>query len=97
MTLGEKIKEIRKAEGLSKSKFCELTGIPLSTLDKYDMGKFEPSGTALMKITQHARFMKYALWLMTDTTVPEAGQISPTLSPDGQEIASSHQKDLRAG
>lgn len=97
MTLSEKIKEIRKAEGLSKTKFCELTGIPLSTLDKYDMGKFEPSGAALLKITLHPQFQKYTLWLMSDSVIPEAGQISPALSPDGPGNTSKGQKRQMAG
>jgi hypothetical protein len=33
----------------------------------------------LLKITQHPRFAKYTLWLMTDKTAPEAGQIAPAL------------------
>ncbi|MGJ3446874.1 helix-turn-helix domain-containing protein [Enterobacter sp. PTB] len=97
MTLSEKIREIRKAEGLSKPKFSELTGIPLSTLDKYDMGKFEPSGSALMKITLNPQFKKYSLWLMTDETAPEAGQISPSLSPDGHGSTTNHHKQMKAG
>ncbi|CNI40708.1 helix-turn-helix domain-containing protein [Yersinia mollaretii] len=97
MTLCEKIKAIRSVEGLSKAKFCELTGIPLSTLEKYDMGKFEPGGTALIKITQHPQFTKYTLWLMTGTEAPESGQISPALSPDGQENISKNQSDRKVG
>ena len=97
MTLSEKIKAIRKAEGLSKSKFCELTGIPLSTLEKYDMGKFEPGGAALTKITQHPQLTKYTLWLMTGNEAPESGQISPALSPDGQESTSKNQSGRKVG
>ncbi|EGY28153.1 putative transcriptional regulator [Candidatus Regiella insecticola 5.15] len=97
MTLSEKIKAIRKSEGLSKAKFCEFTNIPLSTLDKYEMGKFEPSGATLMKITQHPLFIKYTLWLMTGNAAPEAGQISPALSPGGHENIFNHLKDQKAG
>ncbi|EFL91828.1 phage repressor protein C [Candidatus Regiella insecticola LSR1] len=97
MTLSEKIKAIRKSEGLSKAKFCEFTNIPLSTLDKYEMGKFEPSGATLMKITQHPLFIKYTLWLMTGNAAPKAGQISPALSPGGHENIFNHLKDQKAG
>lgn len=97
MTLSEKVKAIRQAEGLSQPAFCELTGLSISTLNKYEMGKFEPGGSALIKITQHPRFTKYTLWLMTDQTSEAAGQISPTLSPDGQEGISSPPKDQKVG
>lgn len=66
MKLSEKIKALREAEGLSQSKFCEIIELPLSTLKKYEGGNFEPGGTALLKITMHPTFQKYALWLMTD-------------------------------
>jgi hypothetical protein len=39
----------------------------------------------LLKITQHSRFAKYTLWLMTDKTAPQAGQIAPALAHIGPE------------
>ncbi|WP_435954087.1 helix-turn-helix domain-containing protein [Dryocola sp. BD626] len=77
MKLSEKIKEIRESEGLSQAKFCDIIGLSVSTLKKYEGGKFEPGGDALTKITHHPRFMKYTLWLMTDQIAPESGQVSP--------------------
>ena len=85
MKLSEKIKALREAEGLSQSKFCEIIELPLSTLKKYEGGNFEPGGTALLKITMHPTFQKYALWLMTDKTAPDAGQIAPALAHIGPE------------
>ncbi|EMI0368593.1 transcriptional regulator [Serratia marcescens] len=97
MTLSEKIKAIRVAEGLSKAEFCRITEIPASTMEKYEMGKFEPGGAALTKITQNSRFEKYTMWLMTGKTMPEVGQISPALSPDGQNGTPNHQNGRKAG
>lgn len=97
MTLSEKIKSIRRAEGLSQSQFCELIDLSINTLKKYEGGHFEPGGNALTKITQHPRFEKYTLWLMTDKTSEAAGQISPALSPDGHDDTSDHQKGQKAG
>ncbi|AXC69859.1 C protein [Salmonella enterica subsp. diarizonae serovar 59:z10:-] len=39
------------------------------------------------------------MWLMSedDETCPEAGQISPALSPDGQDNTSSSLKRKKAG
>lgn len=55
-TLGDKVKAIRKSEGVSQSEFCEITGISISTVKKYETGLIEPGGTTLMKITSNARF-----------------------------------------
>lgn len=97
MNLGEKIKAIRVAEGLSQSKFCEIMEMSISTLKKYEGGHAEPGGVVLVKITEHPRFEKYALWLMTGKTSEAAGQISPSLSPDGHDDTSDHPKGQKAG
>ncbi|WP_336797933.1 helix-turn-helix domain-containing protein [Erwinia aphidicola] len=97
-TLGKKIREVRDSEGLSREEFAALTGIPAGTQKHYEMGRRESIGSEiLMKITQHPRFQKYALWLMTDTTSEAAGQVSPALSPDGQKSISNDLKDQKAG
>lgn len=97
-SLGTKIREIRDCEGLTREEFASLTGIPAGTQKGYEMGRRESIGSEiLMKITQHPRFEKYSLWLMTDKTSEAAGQISPILSPDGQDGISNRQKDQKAG
>lgn len=78
MELFEKLKAIRLREGLTQAELCEVTGINLSTWKSYElMRRKEVSSLELLKLTTHPRFMKYALWLVTDTTAPECGQISP--------------------
>ncbi|EMX8410948.1 TPA: helix-turn-helix transcriptional regulator [Yersinia enterocolitica] len=84
MKLSEKIKAIRDAEGLSQTNFCEIIGLSANTLRKYESGSYEPSGLNLMKITLHPRFKKYTLWLMSDSTAPEAGQVAPAIAHIGQ-------------
>ncbi|MBL5901424.1 helix-turn-helix transcriptional regulator [Lelliottia amnigena] len=86
MQLSEKIRKIRISEGLTQAKFCEITQLPMGTLKRYEGGKSEPSVGALLHITQHPMFKKYALWLTTDETAPEIGQISPQCSPDSQDM-----------
>jgi transcriptional regulator with XRE-family HTH domain len=67
--VGEKIRAIRDAEGLTRQQFFELTGIPAGTQKYYETGRVESIGSdILLKITQHSRFAKYTLWLMTDKT-----------------------------
>ncbi|HCB0601853.1 helix-turn-helix domain-containing protein [Klebsiella pneumoniae] len=89
MKLSEKVRAIREAEGLSQSKFCEIIGLSISTLKKYESGNFEPGGNALVKITTHPIFNKYTLWLMTDKTAPEVGQVSPAIVHTGQNATES--------
>ena len=95
--LGEKMKAIREAEGLSQAKFAEITGISISTIKKYEIGIKDPGGRTLRKITTHHEFKKYTMWLMSDETNEAAGQISPDLSPDGQESISNHRTGQKAG
>jgi len=91
MKMGEKVKAIRAAEKITQINFCEITGIPLSSLKNYEGGHSEPSLTNMLMITSKPRFEKYTLWLMTDKTAPEAGQISPVVAHSGQdETTSSH-------
>ncbi|WP_407906340.1 helix-turn-helix domain-containing protein [Escherichia coli] len=94
--IGEKIRMIRDAEGLSRQQFFELTGIPAGTQKYYETGRVEKIGSdILLKITLHSQFSKYALWLMTDNIAPESGQIAPPLSPDGHENAVTSRRSVR--
>lgn len=96
--IGKKIREIREAEGLTRDEFFALTDIPSPTQKFYETGRTASIGSEiLIKITQHERFKKYTLWLMTGDTSPETGQISPDLSPNGLENTSSSPKGRKAG
>ncbi|EBH8950778.1 helix-turn-helix transcriptional regulator [Salmonella enterica] len=98
--IGKKIREIRDSEGLSRAEFAELTGIPAPTQKNYETERRDSVGSdILMKITNHPRFKKYTMWLMSEDgeTCPEAGQISPALSPDGLDSTSSRRNAKRAG
>ncbi|CAK0669535.1 TPA: helix-turn-helix domain-containing protein [Escherichia coli] len=98
MFIGEKIRVIRESEGLTREEFCELIDVPIGTLRRYETGRIENvGGEALVKIVNHPRFFKYMNWLMTGKTNEAAGQISPTLSPDGPESTSPSQKVRKTG
>lgn len=91
MNLAQKLRAIRKAEGLTQSKFCEISGIALGTLKNYEGGHQEPGIQVIMQVTNTSQFEKYTLWLMTDKTAPDAGQISPVVAHSGpDETTSSH-------
>ncbi|EHF3471533.1 TPA: helix-turn-helix transcriptional regulator [Proteus mirabilis] len=97
MDIASRIKAIRNAEKLSQSQFCEIMDMPISTLKKIEGGHNEPGWVTLEKITNHPRFSKYTLWIMTGKSSPEAGQISPALAHSGQEKEISSRSDKKIG
>ena len=94
---GEKLKEIRNAEGLTQPALSELTGVSLGAIRNYETGQRDVGLSVLDKIIKHERFRKYTLWLMTDQIAPESGQISPALSPDGQNSITNPQSGKKVG
>lgn len=93
----QKLKQIRNAEGLSQSAFAEITEINIGTIKNYESGKRDVGLSVIHRILETKDFKKYTLWLMTGETNESAGQISPALSPNGQENTSDHQKGHKAG
>ncbi|WP_097459655.1 helix-turn-helix domain-containing protein [Mangrovitalea sediminis] len=77
MSIAEKIKLIRETEGLGRKAFTDLIGASQRTLEGIEQRGSEPRSDFLMKITTHERFKKYTLWLMSNDTAPECGQIDP--------------------
>ena len=96
-SLGKKIRDMREAEGLSRSQFAEITGVPEGAQKFYETERRALGSDTLLKITQNPRFEKYTLWLMTGKSSEAAGQISPALSPDGQNDISSPQSNQKVG
>ncbi|WP_315899210.1 helix-turn-helix transcriptional regulator [Serratia quinivorans] len=92
-----KLRQIRKAEGLTQKVFAEMAGVALSTVKNYETGHQSARSEIAEKVLNVPRFQKYALWLTIDQTAPAAGQISPFLSPNGQDETKSRQSDQKAG
>ena len=97
MKLGEKLKAIRKAEGLTQAKFCENSGIALGTLKNYEGGHRDPGLQVILQITNTPQFQKYTLWLITDQTAPDAGQIAPALAHSGPDVTESSPSGRKTG
>lgn len=97
MDISQKIKAVRQAEGYSQSQLSDLVDISISTLKKIEAGYQEPSVSTLSKITKHPKFDKYALWMISDKTLPEAGQIAPALAHCGQEKETSRHSEKKIG
>lgn len=73
---GLKLKLIRESLHLTQAKFCEMLDLGLSGYKKYELGA-EPGGNAIKKIANHPKTKMYFMWLFTDETNPELGQIAP--------------------
>lgn len=81
--LGEKLRLIREAEGLSRRAMEEVTGVSQNNLKNYEiLGRMIP-GETLLLILNHPRFRKYSDWVMFNQTNAATGQIAPPLSHDG--------------
>ncbi|HDP0319367.1 TPA: helix-turn-helix transcriptional regulator [Salmonella enterica subsp. enterica serovar Concord] len=81
----QKLRQIREAEGLTQKQFAELTGLSITTVKSYEGSKQPARAKIVEAVLQADLFEKYMFWLIKDKTFPQAGQISPALSPDGPE------------
>lgn len=81
----QKLRAVRKAEGLTQQKFSDITGLNISTIKRYESGHQSARSETLEKVLQVQLFEKYTLWLIHGKTAPVAGQIAPALSLDGSE------------
>ncbi|MDU4425258.1 MAG: helix-turn-helix transcriptional regulator [Raoultella sp.] len=95
--ISEKLSLIRESERLNRKQFSEITGVPYSSLTYYESGRTIPPTDITMRILQHPRFNKYALWFMTDQVSPESGQIAPALAHFGQESTTLPRSDQKIG
>ncbi len=50
--LGHILKKLRKESRLTLKQVSEITGIPVSTINGYELGKVNPSVTKLMKLLE---------------------------------------------
>lgn len=98
LPISEKIKLMRESERIiSRPEAAEMLGIPPNALWRYETGEAIPKGDVIMKILNHPRFEKYALWFVTGKIAPESGQIAPALAHYGQEETNSQQSDQKIG
>ncbi|WP_145570729.1 helix-turn-helix domain-containing protein [Yersinia bercovieri] len=96
-SVGEKIRQIREAEGLTRKEFADLLDISYSSLTNYEIRGIQVTEKILTSLAKHVKFKKYALWLISGDTAPEVGQIAPTLSPCGQEETTLPHSDQKIG
>lgn len=95
--ISNKLKAIRESEGLSQAKFADLIGIAVGTVKQYETGIRGVGTEVLLKVTMHPQLKKYTTWLMSDETNEAAGQISPSLSPNGCDVTFRSQRSRKTG
>ncbi|HGJ5865922.1 MAG TPA: helix-turn-helix domain-containing protein [Arsenophonus nasoniae] len=78
----DKLKTIRKAEGMTQKEFAEITGLSLGTIRNYETKQHDAKALVVERILDVKKFQKYTMWLMIDTTAPSIGQISPILEEE---------------
>lgn len=62
-TIGERIKEVRKAKGYTQQKFADELGLKQNTIATYEMNKTAPSDRTISDICQ--KFRVSEKWLRT--------------------------------
>jgi transcriptional regulator with XRE-family HTH domain len=90
--LKDRLKHMRKAEGLTQPDIAELSGIPLGTWR--NMEQLGSASFAQISLLLKAeRFRRYALWLMTGEAAPSVRQISPEIM---MKIRASKEEEAKA-
>ncbi|MCS2609652.1 helix-turn-helix domain-containing protein [Halomonas dongshanensis] len=73
--LTAKIRRIREVETSGRAEFSQRIGIPKKTLENIELTGRAPKGEMLEAICR--QWPQYTLWLMTDVTCEDCGQIDP--------------------
>ncbi|MBC6659853.1 helix-turn-helix transcriptional regulator [Morganella morganii] len=94
---GHKLRQIRQHEGLTQKAMSDLTGITISAIKGYETQGVKVGISIIERVLNVEIFQKYTMWLMTDKTNEGAGQISPTLSPDGADSTPSDHLEQKTG
>lgn len=75
--LGHKIKRIRAALNLTREEFASMINTPFSTIKNYELLYRKVSSDTLISICTNPIMHRYTLWLVSDKTNPQMGQVEP--------------------
>jgi DNA-binding transcriptional regulator YiaG len=75
-----RLRQLRKAMGLSRPKFANLLSIPPTTLKNYELGYREIGGSFFLLIANHNELNEYVIWLMNGTHIPQLILTADTVS-----------------
>lgn len=84
MLINQRVKSLRLSLELSRPAFSDLCNIKIKTLENVENERQQINGEYIEKVIK--AFPKYAYWLTTGETIPEAGQISPELEEIKENI-----------
>lgn len=77
--IGRKFRQIRDFLGLSRSEMGDRLDVPGRSLEGVELGRRTPGTDFLLRVVE--QWPQYALWLLTDQTIPQYGQVEPTTNP----------------
>lgn len=93
----QKLRIIRKSEGLTQQKFAEITGLAVGTIKRYETHQQTARAEVMEKVLQAPEFRKYTMWLMHDEIAPSAGQIAPALAHCGTDVGEAQKQRRKTG
>lgn len=80
----ERIKELRKKQGLTQQRLGELVGVKKSSISQWESGEHAPSGDNLVALAKV--FGVSAHWLSTGKGSPELSNVEPAVIPQGSRV-----------
>lgn len=95
MTLGEKLKSIRKLNKLNQSKFSLLIGISQATLSELEKDKYKPSLETILSIKNKFN-VNFEWLLLDDTSNLDSGAYRVLLDADETDLVSNF-RELSSG
>ncbi|ATM01293.1 LexA family transcriptional repressor [Aeromonas sp. CA23] len=80
----ERIKELRKKQGLTQQKLGDLVGASRASVSQWESGEHSPSGDYLIALAK--AFGVSPHWLSTGKGSPEISNVEPAVIPQGTRI-----------
>lgn len=91
LNVGQKIKDLRKAEGISQAKLAERIGVSAGNVGEWELGRTKPGAEALVSLSKYFRVP--VDWILSDdeqeapapapSGLPQQGGV---ISPDEMEL-----------
>ncbi|MDU5945966.1 MAG: helix-turn-helix domain-containing protein [Paenibacillus macerans] len=88
MSIGLRIKELRKAEGISQARLAESIGVSPGNVGEWELGRSKPGADALVSLSKH--FNVSTDWLLSgktaSTQILEQSSEGLEFSPEEMEL-----------
>lgn len=92
MSIGLRIKDLRKGHGISQKKLAESIGVSAGNVGEWELGRSKPGADALISLSRY--FNVSTDWLLTgmaaDTQKLEQTSVGIDLSPDEIELIAKY-------